>query len=135
MGCTRPAHTPVRPIAVPLVRCQRARMAHTDASGGEAGLQLCLMCGSHYMVPVESRGLGDGGCVLTLRCGECGVWRIAVAPPGAARAFARALEEDLASIRDAIERLDRERMAAEANAFIAALALGLVDAGDFRTPS
>ena len=97
-----------------------------------AGLQLCLMCGSPYVVSVESCRLGDGGRWMLLRCGECDAWRQAIAPPGAAKAFERALDEDLQEISDTIERLDRERMAAQAEAFIAALDRDLLDAADFR---
>jgi hypothetical protein len=109
-------------------------MGRSDRAPGEAALQLCLACGSHYVAPVESLELGDGGRLFELRCGECGVWRRAVAPPGAARALERALADDLAAMTDAVERLDRERMSTEVDAFIAALDRGLLDPGDFGTP-
>jgi hypothetical protein len=97
-----------------------------------AGLQLCLTCGSLHVIPVESSKIGGGGRWLLLRCGECGAWRQAIAPPGAARAFDQALEEGIQEISDTIERLDRDRMTAQAEAFIAALDRDLIDAGDFR---
>jgi hypothetical protein len=88
---------------------------------GRTGLQLCVFCGSDLVTPVQSREIGGGGRLLLLRCGECGAWREAIAPPGAAKAFDRA-----------VEGLDRERMAAQADAFIAALHRDLIHAGDFR---
>jgi hypothetical protein len=69
---------------------------------------------------------------MLLRCGECGCRRDAIAPPGAARGLDRALEEGLEEISDALLRLDRERMEAQAEAFIAALERDLLDAADFR---
>jgi len=47
---------------------------------------------------------------MLLRCGECGCWREAIAPPGAARDLENALENGLQEISDTLERLDRERM-------------------------
>jgi hypothetical protein len=69
---------------------------------------------------------------MLLRCGECGTWRDAIAPRGAARDLDRALEEGLQQISDALDQLDRERMEAQAEAFIAALERDLLDAADFR---
>jgi hypothetical protein len=97
-----------------------------------AGLQLCLFCGSYFVVPVESREIGGDGRLLLLRCAECGTWRQAIAPAGAVKAFDRALEVGVKAIACTLERLDRERMTAQAEAFIAALRRDLIDAGDFR---
>jgi hypothetical protein len=69
---------------------------------------------------------------MLLRCGECGSWRDALAPPGAARALDRALEEGVKEISDTLMRLDRDRWTAQAEAFIAALDRDLIDARDFR---
>jgi hypothetical protein len=93
---------------------------------------MCLVCGSCFVNPVESRDAGGGAQLLLLRCGECGSWRQAIAPPGAAKAFDRALDAGAEAIRETLERLDRERMTAQAEAFIAALRRDLIDAGDFR---
>jgi hypothetical protein len=96
------------------------------------GLQLCVFCGSDFVTPVESREIGGGARLLLLRCGECGTWRQAIAPPGAAEAFDRALDAGAETITRTLERLDRERMVAQAEAFTAALHRDLIDAGDFR---
>jgi hypothetical protein len=109
----------------------RRRRTH-EAAEASTGLQLCLFCGSCFVVPVESRDAGGGAQWLLLRCGECGTLRQAIAPPGAAEAFDRALEAGVKAISETLERLDRERMAAQAEAFIAALHRDLIDARDFR---
>jgi hypothetical protein len=44
------------------------------------GLQMCLVCGSGFVNPVESRDAGGGAKCLLLRCGECGSRRQAIAP-------------------------------------------------------
>jgi hypothetical protein len=90
------------------------------------------VCGSSHVVPIDSSRIGNGARWVLLRCGECGAWRDAIAPPGAARDLDRALEEGLQEISDTIERLDLERMEAQAEAFIAALNRDLLDAADFR---
>jgi hypothetical protein len=93
---------------------------------------MCLVCGSCFVNPIESRDAGGGAQWLLLRCGECGSRRQAIAPPGAAAAFARALDAGVKAISETLERIERERMAAQAEAFIAALRRDLIDAGDFR---
>jgi hypothetical protein len=97
-----------------------------------AGLQVCLLCGSPYVIPIDSCKLGDGGRWMLLRCGECGTCRDAIAPRGAARDLDNAIEEGLQEISDTLQQLDRERMQAQAEAFIAALERDLLDPADFR---
>ena len=91
-----------------------------------------MHCGSRFVTAVESKEIGGGARRLLLRCGECATWRDAIAPPGAARAFDRASALQLEAIARALERLDLERMADQAEAFSTALRLDLIDAGDFR---
>ena len=71
---------------------------------------------------------------IRLRCGECGEAREVVVAQDAADRFDRALDRGLDAIAATLERLDRERMTAEVEAFATALRLDLLDAADFGAP-
>ena len=65
-----------------------------------------------------------------LRCGECDTHHDLVVAGEVADRFERTICACSRDGRD-LERLDRERMAAEASAFATALARDLIDADDF----
>ena len=69
---------------------------------------------------------------LLLRCGQCGTYRDVVVGGDLVKAFERDLNRGAAEIRVALGRMDRERMLAETEAFVAALQHDLIEAGDFR---
>ena len=68
---------------------------------------------------------------MEFRCGGCEARSALVVDNRRAAALDVELDRQLASIREAAERLDAERMAADARDFVAALHAGFIVAGDF----
>ena len=97
-------------------------------------LMRCAPCGSDFVTPVDWAEHDDARWWIRLRCGECGVAREVVIPQDTADRFDRALDRGLDVIAATLERLDRERMSAEVEAFATALRLDLLDAADFGVP-
>ena len=95
------------------------------------GLAACADCGRDFVNPVEWEPAGDDGWWMFLRCGECGSSREVTVPNDVAERFDVELNERAATIDRAARRLDRERMAAQVEAFVGALRRGLIDAADF----
>ena len=83
-------------------------------------------------MPVWWEPVDDDRWRMLLRCGQCGTYRDVVAANDVVKAFERDLDHGAAEIRIAVGRMDRERMAAETETFVAALRRDLIDAGDFR---
>ena len=68
---------------------------------------------------------------IELRCGDCGhCWELDVHDSRAAR-YDMELDHDQSVIRQTLERLDRERMAAEVETFAVALSRDLIEPADF----
>ena len=68
---------------------------------------------------------------MRLRCGQCGETREAVVAQAVADRYGRALDRTSQPIESLLNRLDRERMATDVEAFATALRLDLLDAVDF----
>ena len=68
---------------------------------------------------------------MLLRCGACGTYRDVTAPDDVAQAYERDVNRGVGEIQAALDRLERERMAIESAAFVAALHQDLIDAEDF----
>ena len=83
------------------------------------------------MCPLEWETVGDEHWLIHSRCGECGTWRSEVATDAEAEHFDLTLARQSAEIARCLARLDRERMAAELEHFVAALDRDLIDAADF----
>ena len=109
----------------------RRQGALRRASAGTQ-LQLCRECGDDFVHPVTWTESGPNAWWLLLRCGACGSWRDVVASNTSVAAFDRVLDEGSAEIELAADRLGRESLRAEADAFGAALDLDLIGADDFR---
>jgi hypothetical protein len=91
----------------------------------------CEACGSGYVCPLDWAPVDAQTWLVACRCGECGHRHEAHLTNDQAARWDLELCRQTAAIERAIERLDRERMAAEAAAFTAALQRDLIDAGDF----
>jgi hypothetical protein len=71
------------------------------------------------------------GWRILLRCGNCDCRREVLATDEQALRVERDVAGDIVAMRRALERLDRDRFAAQADAFVAALTRDLIDASDF----
>jgi hypothetical protein len=94
-------------------------------------LHVCPDCFDGFVYPVTWTESGDDSWWLLLRCGGCGVWRDVVASNEAVAAFDRVLDEGIESISAEADRLERDALAEQADAFAKALDLDLLGAEDF----
>ena len=112
------------------------RWLRSLATGRQAGaamrLDTCPACGEGFVYPVTWTEWGSGEWLMLLRCGGCGSARDVVAGNDAAEAFDELLDEQMAVIRAAADRLELEALEAQTESFVTALRLDLVRADDFR---
>lgn len=108
------------------------RSGGRDRAGIETRLDLCPKCGEGFVYPVTWTESGPADWWLLLRCGGCGTWRDVVASNSVVAAFDRRLDREMDVMRAAAERLARESLSAQADAFGAAMRLDLLSADDFR---
>jgi hypothetical protein len=97
-----------------------------------SGLHQCPLCHDDSVVPVVAEALDLGRWDLRLRCGHCETFRDVIVSDDVAKRYDLDLARGMGEIAAALRREDRDRMAAEAQVFIAALERDLIDAGDFR---
>ena len=91
----------------------------------------CPCCGGTWLCPLEWAAEDTDHWHVAFRCGGCEGRSAIVIDNRQAAALDVELDRQLASIREAAERLDAERMATEARAFAAALHAGQIVAADF----
>jgi hypothetical protein len=96
-----------------------------------SGLHQCALCRADCVVPIWWESVDGDRWHLVLRCGECQTLRDVVAVNDVAEALERDIGRGMATIRAALDRIDRERMAEQAAVFVAALRRDLIDAADF----
>ena len=96
-----------------------------------SGLSSCVLCHRDYVAPVEWEPVGSDRWWMFLRCAECGTSREVTVSNAVAERYDEELAEGARAISRAAHRLDAERMAADAEKFVAALRHGLVEAADF----
>jgi hypothetical protein len=106
-------------------------MWKAGAPDGSPPLQTCASCGADCVCPTDWEPEDAQRWWMRLRCGECGHVREVVVDNREAAAFDVHLSWQTAKIERALARLDQERMAAQVEQFVTALAHDLVDAGDF----
>jgi hypothetical protein len=92
---------------------------------------MCGSCGQPFVGPLECRASGESEYRMLLRCGNCDCRRVVFVTSAEASAFECAVARDVVAINRALRDLDSERMAAQADAFAAALARDRIDAFDF----
>jgi transcription elongation factor Elf1 len=96
-------------------------------------LETCLVCGRDFVNPVDWEPVDEHGWWMLLRCGECDTWREVTVSNEIAQRFDVELNRRTDVLARALDRVDRQRMAAEVETMIAALRHGLLDATDFAT--
>ena len=96
-----------------------------------SALHVCPRCRGDFVFPVDWEATSQKEWRMTVRCGECDDERELVVPNAEAARFDEVLHRQQAAIACAAERLDRERMASEVEAFVSALAADLVGPDDF----
>jgi hypothetical protein len=94
-------------------------------------LETCLLCGRDFVNPVDWEPVDDHGWWMLLRCGECDTWREVTVSNEIADRFDLELNRRADVLARTLEIADRQRMAADVEAFITALRRGLLDAADF----
>jgi hypothetical protein len=99
------------------------------------GLQICPVCRADFVVPVWWEEMENDRLRLLLRCGECDTHHDLVVAGDVADRFEKDYMRVLEGMTKTLDRLDRERMAAEASAFATALARDLINADDFELRS
>jgi len=92
----------------------------------DADLTSCTSCASAHVI-AGTWTKQDESWWIQVRCGECGASRDVVVSDAAAQRYDRGMH----AIARALDRLEREAMAKDAEAFATALDLDLVDADDF----
>ena len=116
-------------------RLRRWLASHRPAGGAgprqATGLQVCELCRTDYVHPVEWWESGDEHWWMLLRCGACGAHREVVVADAVAARYGRELDAVENALGRTVRELDCERMAHEAEAFAQALARDLIDADDF----
>ena len=94
-------------------------------------LRRCPSCRSRLACPIAWEESDAQHWLIDMRCGECGErWSRIIDDKRAAR-FDLQLDFDEAEIRRTLQRLDLQRMAAEAEAFAVALERDLIGPLDF----
>jgi hypothetical protein len=83
------------------------------------------------MCPMDWGTDGDAAWWIEWRCGECGLWAETVVSNDQAARLDCALDRHASALLRAADELELERMATEADAFIAALQRDLIGAADF----
>ena len=97
----------------------------------EDDLHHCAACGKDYVNPVEWEPVTPEAWWMVLRCGECHVWREVTVTNQVAERFDLELDRRADILQRTLQKLDTERMRAQAEAMIGALRHGLIDAADF----
>lgn len=92
---------------------------------------LCPRCGGDHVAPVEWEPADDAHWRIRCRCGLCDSWHQVVVRDAVASVLDCRLDEQQQAIRRAADRLEHSRMAAQIDAFVAALQRDLIDAADF----
>ena len=91
----------------------------------------CAVCGSSVVNPVDWDESDEGRWWVLLRCGECAWSREVIITDDEAQQLERDLEPGFREIARVMARLDRERMARDAESFITALHQDLIGPADF----
>jgi hypothetical protein len=120
--------TALRAMAGPTLACPTTAFAPRPPI---AGLDVCPRCGRGAVTLLHREPAGEHTCALSLWCGECSAWRVAIATNTQADDLDAALASRRLAMERELARLEAERMADELEIFVRALSDDLIDAGDF----
>src|SRR5690348_11903073 len=101
----------------------RVRLAPRSVHGID-----CVRCGDEFMEPITWDPADLGYWKLVQRCVQCDVWRTLMLSPGRTTLMLVRLDQQRRAIAATIERLDRDRMREQVEAFAAALQRDLIGA-------
>ena len=109
-------------------------MSDPSSASAEADDLCCGICGSTALCPMTWAPDGERAWSIQVRCGECGWWAELGLSNAQATHFDVALARQEALIAEAVERLERERIAHEFEMLIHGLAHDLFGPDDFHPP-
>ena len=72
------------------------------------GPEVCPLCGSDFVHPVEWQAVDESHMTVRLRCGECETWREAIFSDEVLERFDRRLDEATVLMLDQADRLHAE---------------------------
>src|SRR5687768_12923584 len=101
-----------------------ASVRHLSSQESEpesSGLSDCPLCGRDAVVPVQWEPVGHERWWMFLRCAECTTSREVTVTNAVATRYDEELARGIKEIARAAHRLEQERMAADADAFVDAL--------------
>jgi hypothetical protein len=91
----------------------------------------CPICAGDAVTVLEHETVDEILAKVEVRCGDCGTWRRLVTTRGSARLHELSLERHVRAIRKQADRLERDRVPADADAFLTALRSEIAGADDF----
>ena len=100
-------------------------------SAPPSGLTICEACGRDFVSPIDWEPVGEDRWWMYVRCGGCGAARELTVSNAEAERYDEDLARGAKAISRAVDRLDQERMRADAGVFIAALRSGFIEPADF----
>ena len=97
----------------------------------------CPICAADAVSALESDAVDDLLAQLEVRCGDCGTWRRLVTTRGSARLLELSLERHSQAMLKLADRLERDRIPGDADAFLSELRSDIDGVDDFlaRTQS
>ena len=112
--------------------CRLSRLRRLARATSPTGrLVDCPTCDSDFVNPVAWEERGETHWWIRLRCGECAFLREVEVTNSEACRFDSDLDRGVARIAAAVDRLERARMQATADALIVGLERDLITPGDF----
>ena len=102
-----------------------------EAESASVAAEICELCFSDLVQPIDAKAEQAGTVTLTLRCPECEHVRIGQCSWDEARRFGRSFAHGKAQLRIAYTELADENFRDELDCFVLALATDLIGPDDF----
>jgi len=97
----------------------------------DTDLERCAFCTKDFVNPVDWEPVTPEAWWMLLRCGECHTFREVTVTNAVAERYDLELDRRADILQRALNKLDSERMRAQAEAMIGALRRGLIEPADF----